>query len=391
MATDIRQIAEDDRRRYVEICNYAFGGTLEETEWSLSISPLEDSWGLYVDGDLMSCLRIFPFRLRIAGAVLRAGGIANVATAPEGRGHGYAHRLMHQAIRGMRDRREPVSVLYPFSYGYYGRLGWALASERRVYRMPPACLRTAPEARDIIRFGAEDDIAALQSIYEPMGQRYSCMLERDEAHWRKLVLRPKRLAFLERAGASPRAYLILREVIAPETGERHIWVYEWAALNAPGRRALLEFLGLHYSQVKQVTMAAPADDSLWDYVADRDITAQIEPGFMFRVVDLEQAVRGRAYRADLEATLHLHVVDPMAEWNSATWSIAIRNGSADVEASTGNADLRCDITAFSQIFCGYLLPSDAYFLGRLEAPKPDALEIADEVFRAPRTFMWDIF
>lgn len=391
MPIEMRQIEESERDRYVDICCYSFGGTKDEIERWLSLSRPEDSWGLYVDGTLTSCLQILPFSLGVAGGELRAGGIANVATAPDWRGRGHAHQLMRTAIEVMRERGEPVSVLYPFSYAYYRRVGWALAGARRQYTLDPTRLPAAPEARDVIRSCSEEDIPLFEAPYDAMRGRYSCMLKRDDRHWKRHVLRQKRMAFFQRVPEGAGAYMILSWETIPATGGRRIRIAEWGATDPRGRRALLGFLRLHYSQTREILMPAPPDDDLWEYLPDPNLTTRLEPTFMLRVVDLPAAMRSRGYRSDLDATLILRVVDHHAQWNTGAWSLRLRGGRADVETSSDDADLRCDITTLSQLFCGYLLPSQALALGKLEAPNREAVPVADKIFRAPPTFMWDTF
>ena len=61
--------------------------------------------------------------MRLAGAWVRMGGIANVVTHPAHRGQGYGTRLMKAALAYMREEEYPISILFGIS-DYYHRFAY---------------------------------------------------------------------------------------------------------------------------------------------------------------------------------------------------------------------------------------------------------------------------
>ena len=81
-------------------------------------------WVADQGGELISCVQIFPRRVRIGGEALPMGGIGSVFTRPEHRRRGVAGTLLGQAIDAMRDRGMVLSYLLAERLRWYGQYGY---------------------------------------------------------------------------------------------------------------------------------------------------------------------------------------------------------------------------------------------------------------------------
>lgn len=75
-------------------------------------------------GELVSCVQIFPRRVRIGGRALPMGGIGSVFTRLECRRRGIAGALLERVIDAMRERGMVLSYLYAERLQWYGRYGY---------------------------------------------------------------------------------------------------------------------------------------------------------------------------------------------------------------------------------------------------------------------------
>ena len=75
-------------------------------------------------GELVSCVQIFPRRVRIGGRALPMGGIGSVFTRPDARRRGVAGALLERATEAMRERGMVLSYLYAERLQWYGRYGY---------------------------------------------------------------------------------------------------------------------------------------------------------------------------------------------------------------------------------------------------------------------------
>ena len=81
-------------------------------------------WVAEQGGELVSCVQIFPRRVRIGGEALPMGGIGSVFTRPDHRRQGVAGALLERVIDAMRERGMVLSYLLAERLRWYGQYGY---------------------------------------------------------------------------------------------------------------------------------------------------------------------------------------------------------------------------------------------------------------------------
>ena len=113
----------------------------------------ENVWLAEDAGRLVSCVQIFPRRLRLGSAAVSTGGIGSVFTRPEARGSGIASELLERAALAMRERGMLLSLLFSSRFHFYERVGWISwpgsrtllrPHQARVQRSPMPARRCGP-------------------------------------------------------------------------------------------------------------------------------------------------------------------------------------------------------------------------------------------------------
>ncbi len=93
----------------------------------IELDPAFEPRNLWVaeQGDeLVSCVQIFPRRVRVGGRVLPMGGIGSVFTRPDSRRRGVAGALLERTIEAMRERGMVLSYLLAERLKWYGLYGY---------------------------------------------------------------------------------------------------------------------------------------------------------------------------------------------------------------------------------------------------------------------------
>ncbi|MCH5279184.1 MAG: GNAT family N-acetyltransferase [Christensenellaceae bacterium] len=88
--------------------------------------------GLYVNGELVSMLCVRIRETSFCGEHRRIGFIAGVCTLPEYRRRGYVRQLLDRANLMLAFKGVFASMLQPFSFDFYRKLGYETLAERRV-------------------------------------------------------------------------------------------------------------------------------------------------------------------------------------------------------------------------------------------------------------------
>jgi GNAT superfamily N-acetyltransferase len=170
----------------------------------------ENVWAAFHEGRPVSCVQIFPRRLRIGAAVVPTGGIGSVYTAPGRRRSGLAGALLARAVEDMSRRGMDLSLLFTTRTSWYEKLGWASWNlERSILHGPVrpqehtrSQRSPQPGERAVDAFESRRDLPGVRALYE----RYSGLLDgtavRDDALW---------AASLRNAGNPSEDFLVARE------------------------------------------------------------------------------------------------------------------------------------------------------------------------------------
>ncbi len=125
----LRKLTAREWQQYAQLCSHAFGiGESSLEEWINFCRPHNDAFGVFDGKKLAAALWYYPFQMQVAGTYQPMGGISMVATWPEYRDRQLAKQLMVAAQEQMRDESCALSVLLPFKYSFYERMGFAHAS-----------------------------------------------------------------------------------------------------------------------------------------------------------------------------------------------------------------------------------------------------------------------
>jgi hypothetical protein len=143
----------------------------------------ENVWVAAEGGALVSCVQIFPRRLRIAGAAVEAGGIGSVFTAPAARRRRVAGQVFARTMEAMRERRFAIGLLFGGESFYAGN-GW------RNWGVPAGVLQRSgapdvplPPGVAMSGFARDRDLAAVRALHADYTDALSGTVVRDDALW----------------------------------------------------------------------------------------------------------------------------------------------------------------------------------------------------------------
>ncbi|MBM4438253.1 MAG: GNAT family N-acetyltransferase [Actinobacteria bacterium] len=148
--------------------------------WDLNQTRLME-----VDGQIVAHLWVADRVMRYGDGRIRFGGVADVATAPPHRRHGYCGRLLDGAIKMMQASDQPLSVLFTDKPGVYASRGWHVVPCTWVEaRVPAAPVENA--GGHGVRPFEEADLPAVMQTYAEVTARHAGPLDRPEELWRAM-------------------------------------------------------------------------------------------------------------------------------------------------------------------------------------------------------------
>lgn len=391
---EIREISEDELQEAFLLSAQAFGQGGRDDDFAQNRRNDPDrlpstSYGLWDAQGLQAKVSVIHYRQHFGpSCIFPMGGIGGVVSLPASRGRGYAGIMLRHALEKMRENGEFVSDLFPFSWEFYRRLGWAWVGQRNDYVVPTRILQSDKETEHV-RAAVAADRPAIQECYVAWAGRYRGLVERDVKLWNRILNdSPKEYAytFLYEPEGKVEGYLTFKGWKREETRLR-----EFVALTPRAQRALLGLLRRHEMQVEAFAWSAPGDDSLWHQQYHWDIKTQTQPVTAARVVDVAAALSAWKPQRGASGKVVVRVQDDVAAWNTGTWLADFSEGVTTVQAVDAEPEVSMDIQALSQAYHGTPSLANLRSAGRMEVHAEAGYEALGRLLDGPPMWMNDSF
>lgn len=315
------------------------------------------------------------------GARLPHAAVTHVGVLPTHRRRGIVSDLLTRQLKDFAERGEIVASLRASEAVIYERFGYGVATSAVSARVTVsrAGLRPGVPGGGSVRLV---DAAATTDLLGGIYQR---------AAWTGAVHRPDgwwRLDELRRAASTTPHYVVVHgddgyAVYHPEnteswftSSERTVTVTDFVALNDRARAGLWRhLLSLDLVDVLEFTSLA-VDDPLPLAALDRRAVTigGAHDETWLRLVDVEEALRGRAYGSGEPVVLR--VEDPLLPANTGRYEV----GPAGVARTSAAPDLDVDVSTLAAAYLGGTRWRHLAATGRVRAHRPDAVHRADTLF-----------
>ncbi len=384
--------AEELQRAAGAIVHY-FGRDRPDDAWAerwLKNFELERMHAAF-DGDaIVGGAGAFSFRLTVPGGVLPAAGVTIVGVLPTHRRRGVLSAMMRAQLDDVRERGEPLAVLWASEETIYGRFGYGLASLAIELQVPRirSDYRPGIERVGAVRFVEADEALALfPPVYDAVQSVTPGMYERSRSWWEhRLLADPPEFRF----GGGPKIYSVLEVDGRPQGYALHRLNVSFGSLGPETKLNVIEALG--------ATPVATA--SIWRFLLDVDWTQTIvgrllpvdhplllllarpnhaqptlSDGLWVRLVDVGVALSGRSYAQDGSVVLDLR--DGFCPWNQGRWKLE----GGEAAATDDEADLALDVSDLGSVYLGGFTFRELSRAGRVEELRQGAIARADALFR----------
>ena len=337
----IRPAGEDELAAFSAVCDRAFNSPWPAEpvlEHERITFELDRSLAAFDGPGPVGTTAAYTFELTVPGGTAAAAGVTAVAVLPEYRRRGILTALMRRQLSDIRERGEPVAVLFASESGIYGRFGYGCAAEqlnltfhRGDGKQLPAM---AGPGADGIRLQAAEPSQAkaeMAAVYDAVRPGRPGMYARDGRWWTYTVDDPE----VFREGSTP-----LRAVLAVSaSGPRGYALYtvkpDWGPHGMPGSVLTVHELMcagpdataalwgdvLTRDLISEVRVRnRPVDDAVLYLLADRrQARPALEDGLYVRIVDVPAALAARRYAAPADVVIE--IADDQIGENCGRWRL----------------------------------------------------------------------
>jgi predicted acetyltransferase len=342
------------------------------------------------DGDRpIGIAAAYTFQLSIPGGTTSAAGVSWVSVLGSHRRRGVLSSIMRRQLADIRERGEPIAMLWASEAGIYHRFGYGRASWHAylTIRRGEGALRPDTPSDDRLRLRLADPLsvrAELAKVYDAAFAQRPGLVSRNDAWWDHVVFDDEE----DRQGKSPLRCMIAEDEQGPRGYALYTGKESWddgtflpecrveiselmAADPAAGAALWTNLLDTDLTSEFHAPLR-PVDDPLIFWLADpRRARPQVSDGLWIRLTDLPAALAQRQYACDLDVVLD--VTDDILTDNSGRWRLRVADGRPSCERTSAEPDVRLDVADLGAAYLGGTKLGSLAVTGRIDALRPGAL------------------
>lgn len=361
----MKKVTKEHLEQYNKLFRYVFQVTnreLNEVGWAQDEIVKEkapaleyaDVIGWFDNEKLVSQVAVYDFKVRVFNKTFKMGGVTSVGTFPEYANRGLMQKLIYQALVNMRDKKQTISYLYPYSIPYYRKKGWEIISDKISYEINdyqlPKYKRVSGE---VVRVDLEGE--EIKKTYEKFSLLTHGALIRDDLGWSEYFRWDNddvMAAVYYNENDEPEGYVIY--YIEDEI----FYIKDMISLNEVARTGLWNFVSAHFSMISKVKGSTYTDESLAFLLEDADIIETISPYSMARIVDAVEFIKEYPFKQDTEERKWIfYLDDPMLEWNQGVFELNIdKEGNGSLTRVFEYTEDKIDIQTLTTMLMGYKRP-----------------------------------
>ena len=360
-----RLLTDDDAEHVWGLSQLGFGwtGEVERTLRGQTVVGVDGPAGL--DG----IARLRSYEQWWGGRAVPMGGIASVTVHPHARGRGTARAMLRATLDVMRERAQPVSVLFPTAPGIYRALGWEVVGTLDDTTVPTGLLRGATATSDVVvRTATASDVPAIAALYVRRGRSTDGLLTREGPEFptgAEGVLEHDVVALATDPDGRPVGYASYGRGSGYVGSQLRLW--ELLAERPDAAAALVATLGSWDAVATTVLWRGPTTDLAVLLPAQVPPPTQAQP-WMLRLVDAPAAVAARGWRA--EGTGAFVLEDPEVPAHARGWRLVAAGGEGRLEPVDATGLPRLHVRGLALLYAGAADTARLVRLGLLDEPLP---------------------
>jgi len=373
----IRPVGPEELDRFQAVGMHAFHGSPlsdEDRQNVASVLEFDRSLAAFDGGTPVGTAGAFSFQLTVPGRpLLPAAGVSWVSVLPSYRRRGVLNSLMRRQLADVRDRGEPVAVLWASESVIYSRYGYGCAmwqADFTLHRGEGTLARTVP-TDDGLRLRIAEPAAALPElakVYDTVLPSRPGFIARSESFWQRVVHDPP----ARRGDKSPLHCVLAEDDSGPRGYGLYSSVHRWDDQTSLPDSSLSVREMVSADAAASAVLAAdllsrdlatefrigdrPVDDPLLYQLADpRRARQRLTDGLWVRIVDVPGALAARRYSCPVDMVIEVR--DDLLASNAGRWRLTASDSSSDsgscvAAPDSAQADVVLDVTALGAAYLG---------------------------------------
>ncbi len=346
-----------------------------------------DVLGWFDNEKLVSQLAVYPLQVNIHGEIYEMGGLTGVGTYPEYANFGLMHQLMRQSLKDMRDRKQTVSYLFPYSIPYYRRKGWEIISDMMTFSIKDTQLPSLVQVSGMVE-RTNINHSDIKATYDRFARTHHAAMIRGELSWEEYFRWEKdelTAGVYYDANHTPQGFVFYW--IADDIFHLKEMIY----LTEEARLGLWNFISAHFSMVTDVKGRTYTNEPIAYLLEDSEIVETIQPYYMARIVDVLGFLEKYPFRHQgNEYAFHFVVEDPLLDWNLGPFGVSFADGKKRITQEAVGPEVKIDIGTLTTMLFSYKRPTYLAKIGRIKA-KEETIAWLEQLIPLETAYFSDYF
>lgn len=314
------------------------------------------------DNKMCAAMEISPFKISFEGRTTDMAGIGGVVTLPEERNKGYIRRLFQYCFKEMRENKQWLSFLYPFSSEYYRKYGYETSAGKVKYTIPLASFKHFTNSGKLKLYIPGTDDSYIRQIYGSYIAERNLAVRRSDILWNRHIGEDPYKNNIYTyvwydSKEEPKGYITFKCQKRQDFGANML-IKELVWLNNEAFIGILSFLGDFTPNYRDFIWETTEYHNLGLFFPDSScVKTELYNFGMCRIVDLEEVLKLRGC-PEGEGTLVFEVVDNFLEWNNGCFEVSWNKEGVKVVKKICSPDLSCSIQTLTQLITGYVSLED---------------------------------
>ncbi|MEG0258475.1 MAG: GNAT family N-acetyltransferase [Lysinibacillus sp.] len=364
---EIKLVAKTDHQQVHRLRDYCFtnkyvGARREDFQHWIEHST---TIGAYDVEKLVGQVLVLPLNMTVHGENYDMGGIGFVATYPEYRNRGIMKKLMIRALEEMRENKQYISVLAPYSVSFYRYFGWELFFDKLHYSIQTEAFPQFGDKLDVVkRFSFEwMDEQAFQEVQQfnnVQALKTNGAMVRDAAWWQRIARREPEshfAAYFEEGRIAGYIRYEIKNLI--------FYVKDFITEDMVAEQALWRFITSHAASVHTIEGITSNSRHFGFQFKQPQFKKEITQDIMVRIVDVLAFCEKYPWK-NIEQSLYLSIEDKFGPWNEELFEINKNGKIKIIEANSVDEKhiLSISINLFSSMMVGYLTVDEVLFYAK---------------------------
>ncbi|MCG8570073.1 MAG: GNAT family N-acetyltransferase [Spirochaetes bacterium] len=322
--------------------------------------------GMFEGETLLAGMFVKEFQCHLWGKLVKMAGIGNVTSSPEGRNQGFISDLFSAAFQYMKENKFAISILYPFKYTFYERLGYGNIGGKTQYQFTPHDLDSFSTTGKLKpNDGSPEMIDHIAEIDETWIKNYTFgilpLKKSIERNQQFLKIFDQNLYLAYNENHQPIGY-IYYHLNRSQSFSSKLEITRMAWKTPDGFLSLLKFIKSHRDQCSQVEWNTSPAIPFSCFMKEKRPMIQINNNWMARPLNLREILELKLQNNNNKGKIVFSVQDPQIFENSGTYTI--ENGKV-IKVPFKDINV-IPFSLFSSLLFGYLSLDEALTHGLIK-------------------------